>query len=93
MFHTTRRETEEDYKRIISLVRDSTMILLRDTLVYLPPFCDLLRGMIYENMMHAYRSYVHVDQHVARGDGPIIGLEKACRSRSPTLSAAQQPDK
>lgn len=36
---------------------------------------------------------MHVDQHVARGDGPIIGLEKACRSRSPLLADARRRDK
>lgn len=56
------------------------MISLRDTLAYLPPFYNLQHGVIYGNTVHAYRPYMHVDQHVARGDGPIIGLEKACRS-------------
>jgi len=60
------------------------MISLRDTLAYLPPFYNLQRGMIYE-----YGARVHVDQHVARGDGPIIGLEKACRSWSSLLADAQ----
>lgn len=55
-------------------------LILRDTLTYLPPFYNLQHGMIYGNTVHAYHPYMHVDQHVARGDGPIIGLEKACRS-------------
>lgn len=43
-------------------------------------FNNLQYGVIYGNTVHAYRPYMHVDQHVARGDGLIIGLEKACRS-------------
>lgn len=56
------------------------MISLRDTLAYLPSFYNLQQGVIYGNTLHAYRPYMHVDQHVARSDGPIIDSEKACRS-------------
>lgn len=58
-------------------------ISLRDTLAYLPPFYyHDLRSVRHDPWKYGARVSpdMHVDQHVARGDGPIIGLEKACRS-------------